>query len=88
MRAYLREVEQYCVVTLRSVTQLEKQIEQEHLENVIEEESQKLKFDVMEEEASMNEFTVGMAKDEKLSSKSQSLGEVEIGIELPIQKKQ
>lgn len=51
----------------------------------MEEKSPKLKFDVMEEETLMNELDVDKAKDEKLPSKTQSLQEVEVGIELPIQ---
>lgn len=46
---------------------------------MIEEECQKLKFDVMKEEDSMNELDVGKAKDEKLLCKSQNLGEAEVG---------
>lgn len=75
--SYLRKFTQCGVATLRG-----------HLEAIMEEESPKLKFDLIEEETLMNELDVDKAKDEKLPSKTQSLEEVEVGIELPIQEKE
>lgn len=55
---------------------------------MIEEESQKLTYDVMEEETLMNELKMGKVKDEKLPSTNQKFGEAKVGIELSIQKKE